>query len=255
MNRFVIKILRMIKNYFFVLLFFFVLQSGFSQTEKLISGKVLNEQFPLEKVDVVNFISKKITITTKTGEFSILAKAGDELIFISKNHHVKKVILHQKTIDGNNFIILLTLKPEQLDEVVITKMPSIKLSLDKDYEQGKLDELTLEKSVSSLKTGVSNGPIKNGMNLIRIGGMIIRLFTKEKELVKKDSPKIEFKDYTKSTLNKDYYLTNLQLKPEKINLFLEFCDADPKSKTIIENVNILTLMDFLATKNSEFKKL
>ena len=45
------------------------------------------------------------------------------------------------------------------------------------------------------------------------------------------------------------------LKPEGVALFLEFCDADPKSKNILDNNNPLSLMDFILTKNEEFKKL
>jgi hypothetical protein len=67
----------MIKIYSSIILFAF--QSGLSQTEKLICGKVLHEQFPVEKVEVANFSSKKVTNTNAAGEFSILVKAGDEL--------------------------------------------------------------------------------------------------------------------------------------------------------------------------------
>ncbi|MFV7235507.1 hypothetical protein [Flavobacterium sp. ZB4R12] len=245
----------MIKIYFFVSILFFVLQSGFSQTEKLISGKVLHEQFPVEKVEIANFSSKKVTITNAAGEFSILVKAGDELIFISKNHDIKKIVLDQKTIDKNNLIISLILKPEQLKEVLITKMPSIKLNTDKAYEQGKLDKLALEKAARSLKTGVYNGSIENGVDFFRVAGMILDLFRKEKEEVKKSSPKIEFTALAKSTCDQKFYIETLKLKPEEIPLFLQFCDADPKSKTLIENSNVLSMMDFLSTKNIEFKKL
>ena len=245
----------MLKNYSFVSLLFFVLQSGFSQTEKLINGNVFYEQIPLEKVDVVNFISKKVTVTNAAGGFSILVKAGHELIFISKNHNIKKIVLDQKTIDKNNLIILLILKPEQLEEVVITKMPSIKLSTDKAYEQGKLDQLAVEKSARSLKTGVYNGRIENGMDLMRIGGMILGLFIKEKEKVPEIKLQNEFKQLARSSCDEKFYIETLKLKPEEIPLFLQFCNADPKSKTIIENSNVLSMMDFLSTKNIEFKKL
>ena len=52
----------MIKTYSSIILLF-VFQFGFSQTEKLINGKVLHEQFPVGKVDVVNFSSKKVAVT------------------------------------------------------------------------------------------------------------------------------------------------------------------------------------------------
>ncbi|MFV8345966.1 hypothetical protein [Flavobacterium sp. ZB4P13] len=245
----------MIKNYFFVSLLVFVFQSGFSQSEKLINGKVLHEQFPVGKVEVANFSSKKTTITNASGEFSMLVKAGDELIFISKDHDIKKIVLDQKTINKSNLIILLILKPEQLEEVVVTKMPSIKLSTDKAYEQGKLDKLALEKAAKRLKTGVYDGSIENGMDFMRIGGMILGLFVKEKEKVKKTVPQIEFKALATTTCNHKFYIETLKLKPEEIALFLQFCDADPKSKTLLENSNILSMMDFLSTKNIEFKKL
>lgn len=244
----------MIKNYLFVSLLFFVFQSSLSQTEKLINGKVLHEQFPVEKVEVANFSSKKVAVTNAAGEFSIMAKAGDELIFISKDHDIKKIVIDQKTIDKNKLIISLILKPEELKEVVIRKIPSIKLGTDKAYEQGKLDQLAVEKSARSLKTGVYNGSIENGMDLMRIGGMILKLFIKEKEVVK-ETPQIEFKSLARNSCDQKFYLQTLKLKPDEIDLFLEFCDADPKSKIVAQSNNVLTVMDFLFAKNIEFKKL
>ena len=243
------------KTYFFVSILFFTLQSGFSQTEKLIKGKVLQEQFPVEKVEVANFNSKKVSTTNAAGEFSLVVKAGDELIFISKNHQIKKIVLDQNTISRNNLVISLILKPEELEEVLISKMPSTKLSTDKAYEQGKIDQLAVEKSARSLKTGVYNGTIENGMDLMRIGRMLLKLFLKEKEVVKESAPKIEFIALAKSTCDQKFYIETLKLKPEEIPLFLQFCDADPKSTTLIENSNVLSMMDFLSTKNIEFKKL
>lgn len=253
---FVIKILRMIKIYFSFLLLFFVFQSTFSQTEKLIDGKVLHERFPVGKVEVVNFNSKKTTITNAAGEFSIVVKTGDALLFVSINHDIKKIVVDQNTIDKNNLLISLILKPEQLDEVVVTKLPSIKWEKDKKWEQGKIDQYAVEKAARTPKIlGINNGTIENGMDFMRIGGMILGLFVKEKEKIKKSPPKIEFIALAKSSCDQKFYTETLKLKPDEIPLFLQFCDADPKSKTLIENHNILSMMDFLSTKNIEFKKL
>lgn len=244
------------KLYFLLLLFFLPIQSGFSQTEKSIIGKVLHENFPIEKVEVVATISKKTTVTNAAGEFSIVVKMGDELIFISKNHETKKIVIDQNILAKNNLIISLTLKPEQLDEVVITKMPSIRLGTDKAYEQGKLDNLTLEKAANTPKIlGVYNGTIENGMDFMRIGGMILGLFTKGKEKAEKNIPEIAFAALAKSSCNQQFYSENLKLNPDEIDLFLQFCTADPKSKTLSQNDSVLSIMDFLFAKNVEFKKL
>ncbi|MFV8328362.1 hypothetical protein [Flavobacterium sp. ZS1P14] len=244
------------KLYFLLLLFFLLVQSGFSQTEKLIIGRVLHENFPVEKVEVATTISKKTTITNAAGEFSIVVKMGDELIFISKNHETKKIVIDQNTIAKNNLIISLTLKPEQLDEVVITKMSSVRLSTDKAYEQGMLDKLTLEKAANTPKIlGVYKGTIENPMDFMRIGGMILGLFAKGKEKTEKNIPEIEFTALAKSSYNHQFYIKNLKLTPDEIDLFLQFCGADPKSKTPSQNDSILSIMDFLFAKNIEFKKL
>lgn len=237
--------------------FFFIIQYGFSQSETLIRGKVLQEQFPIRNVEVANFSSKKTVITNESGEFSILGKVGDELIFISRNHDIKKIIVNRHIIDENNFMISLILKAEQLEEVVITKMPSIKLSKDETWEQGKLDEMALEKAAITPKVmGVYTGKIENGMDIMRIGGMILGLFIKEKEeKIKHEVPQVEFTVLAKTSCNQKFYLENLKLKLDEIDLFLQFCDADPKSKTLIKNNNVLSMMDFLTTKNLEFKKL
>ncbi|MGO4905697.1 hypothetical protein [Flavobacterium sp. W20_MBD1_R3] len=235
----------MIKNYFFPFLLLFVLQSGFSQTEKIISGKVLHERFPVEKVDVVNFISKKVTITNAAGEFSILAKAGDELIFISKNHDIKKIVLDEKTIDKNNLLISLILKPEELKEVVITKMPSIQWKKDTKWEKEKISQYAVEKAAITQKViGINTGTIENGISKIK------RLYNRTKE-----TPQIEFKQVAKSICDQKFYLQTLKLKPDQIELFLQFCDADPKSTILLENSNVLSMMDFLSSKSIEFKKL
>lgn len=85
--------------------------------------------------------------------------------------------------------------------------------------------------------------------------MILKLFKKEKEKALENKPKIEFKQLAKSSCDQKFYIETLQLKPEEIPLFLQFCDADPKSKTLIENSNVLSMMNFLLSKNIEFKKL
>jgi hypothetical protein len=85
--------------------------------------------------------------------------------------------------------------------------------------------------------------------------MVLGLFIKEKEPEKEALPEIEFATLAKNTCDQKFYLEKLKLKPEEIDLFLQFCDADPKSKKLIENTNVLSMMDFLSAKNIEFQKL
>jgi hypothetical protein len=246
----------MIKIRLFIALLLFVLQIGFSQNEKPINGIILCNNFPIQGVEIINAISKKMTITDSHGHFSFSVKAKDVLVFVSKTHLLKKITIEQDAIDKNDFAISLSLKAEELEEVVITKIPTIQLSKDRIHEEGQISRSAVEKAAKSPRViGVNDGTIENGMNLMKIGSMLFGLFKKEKEPAKKSVPKMEFKTWATSNYPPDFFSNHLKLKPEEISLFLEFCDADPKSKIISENPNSLSLMEFLLDKNTEFKKL
>jgi hypothetical protein len=235
-----------------LLFLYLVFQFGFSQTERLIQGRVLCADFPLEDIEIVNLVTEKSTISDTNGRFSISAKVEDMLVIVSEKYEYKRVFLDKEFLDKNNFTILLTRKPEQLEEVVvISKISFPHIGLNQDYA----DQSNLEKSANNPKPiGVYDGTLVNSPDFMRIGGMLLRLFAKPKENALK-TPKTEFKKIASATCNQDFFDKTLQIKPDEIALFLEFCDADPKSKAILENTNPLKVMDFLFAKNVEFKKL
>jgi hypothetical protein len=229
------------KSKLLIIALLFLFQFSFSQTEKLLQGKVLSGDFPVEGVEIVNLVTEKTTTTDTNGRFNILIKTDDMLVFVSEKYEYKRLFLDEEFLRKNNFIILLTRKPDQLEEVVITKISFPKIKFDKNIAS----QLSIEKAAINRKpTGVYDGTIENGM------GITIPLGSGRKKI-----HQIEFKELVKKTNDENYYLEILKLKPEELGLFIEFCDADPKSKIILENVNSLSLMDFLLAKNIEFKKL
>jgi hypothetical protein len=233
-----------------------IVQMSFSQSETVYKGKILCNNFPIEKIEIINLNSEKSTFSNSAGEFSIVAKSEDILVFASKIYEYKRISVQPEYLNNHIQIISLILKPEQLEEVVITEIPSIKWEKDTKWEQEKLDQLALEKVARTPKIlGINNGTIENGMDFKRIGGMIFGLFAKEKEKIKISPPKIEFIALAKTSCSQKFYIETLKLKPEEIELFLQFCDADPKSKIVAQNNNSLAMMDFLFAKNLEFKKL
>ena len=234
-----------------LLFLFLVFQFGFSQTEKLIQGRVFYDDFPVQGIEIVNLVTEKSTITDTNGRFSILAKVEDMLVFVSEKYDYKRVFLDKEFFDKNNLIISLARKPEQLDEVVVTKASFHSTGL---FSQEVADEIKLEKGKYRNRT-IYDGTIENGADLMRIGGMILDLFIKKKEYKKEIVSKIEFKELVKTNYTETFFVNTLKLKPEEVSLFLEFCDADPKSKTVLENTNPLKLMDFLFAKNVEFKNI
>jgi hypothetical protein len=221
---------------------FIVFQSAYSQTEAPRKGKVRWEDLAVHGAEILNLRSKKTTYSDTNGEFTILAKATDTLMVIAKNYQYKKLILEKDNDEKTNLLISLVRKPEELEEVVVLSkktFPKIK------FDQNIASQLFIEKAAIHKKpTGVYDGTIENGMGaIIPLGGS------------RKKIRQIEFKELLKQNFDEKYYVTILKLKPDEMELFVEFCDADPKSKTVLENSNPLKLLDFILTKSEEFKKL
>lgn len=236
-------------------LFLIVCQFSFSQTEKLLKGVVSSENFLLQNVDVINKTSQKSTTTNDKGEFLIAVKPNDSLLFYAKEYNLKRLKVSLKQLELNNLQVIMLKNAEELEEVVIAKKQNLKLSKDKKYEQSKLDEYATEKFDNREGyQALREGTFVNGLNFITIGKKLLDLFSKEKEPENK-TPEIEFAVLAKNTCDQKFFLENLKLKPEGIDLFLQFCDIDPKSKALIKNHNVLSMMDFLTVKNKEFKKL
>ncbi|WET04815.1 hypothetical protein [Flavobacterium sp. YJ01] len=224
---------------------FFTYQLSISQTEKVLNGKVLSQNIPLNKVEVINKTAKTSTRTNELGEFSILVKVQDSLIFFYKDSFFSRLKISQKNINQNNLIVNTILKPEELNEVVITKVEFDKVKVNADATA----DVLIGKNAKDLfwNTGVNDNTIREGLRVS------FPLKGKQKKTIEVADDR--FKKLVIAYCPPDFFIKNLKLKPEEKELFIAFCDSDPKSKTLLENQNVLTVMDFLYAKNEEFKKL
>jgi hypothetical protein len=237
---------------FVVFFLFLIVQISFSQSETVYKGKILCNNFPIGNIEIININSEKSAFSNSAGEFSIPAKSEDTVVFASKLYEYKRISVQSEYLNNIIQIISLIKKPEELKEVIVTKMKWQHIGSDKNAS----NQIALDKMQSQIKNPfIYDGSITNGPDLIKIGKLIIDLFKKDKTEVKKEIPEIRFYELSKNKNYQEYYSKSLNLKPEEIELFLQFCDADPKSKIVAQNNNSLAMMDFLFAKNLEFKKL
>ncbi|MFB3385838.1 hypothetical protein [Flavobacterium sp. LAR06] len=223
----------------------FTYQLSISQTEKLLHGKVVSQNNVIKGAEVINKTGQTSTTTNDLGEFSISANVKDSLFFISKDYIVSGLKVTSQNIESSNLVVNLIIKPEELNEVVVSNIKFKPIQLTSQ----EIEEIKLN---SGRPTGF--GTITNGIDFIHIGKKIYALLAKEKE-IKPKTPEIDFKKLTATSIPPDFFTKDLSLKTEEKELFIEFCDADPKSKLLLEHPNILATMDFLYAKNDEFKKL
>jgi hypothetical protein len=231
---------------------FFTYQLSISQTEKLLHGKVFSQNLPLKNVEVINKTAKKSTRTNEAGEFDIAVSINDSLLFFSKVYFFSRIKITSENIH-TDLLVNMIAKPEELKEVVVLNKETKAVWLTK--EDIREIKLNAHKSKEGLQiAGYKEANIPNGIDFIRLGKQIHNLF-KNEETAKTESPKIPFIQLVKNTVNPDFFEKDLKLKPGEKELFLQFCDADPRSKTLQDNPNILAIMDFLYVKKEEFKKL
>ncbi|MFV5698587.1 hypothetical protein ACM55H_09485 [Flavobacterium sp. ZT3R17] len=244
------------KNKIIILVLCLCCQFCFSQlTRKTLYGQVVNDSIKLENGIVFNVNSKTGTVINQQGYFSILAKAKDTLVFSGIAFKSRKVVLTGKDMLTVLLRVKLIAFVNQLPEVVVSG--NKKISPISGGSQAIVDKQYFDDAKSSPKnrTMPPDGSIENGVNFVRVYKDVL------KALRKNNPEKTDFttdKSFTELTMNKvgySFFTNTLKLNDDEIGLFLIFCENDPKSKLFMKSDNEFQLMDFLVTKNKEFKRI
>jgi len=229
---------------------FFTYQLSISQTEKLLHGKVISNNAPLNKIEVINKTGQTSTRTNEVGEFSILAKEQDSLLFFSKDYLFTRLKVTLKDLEKSDFIVEMNPKAEELDNVVVSRSAFSKTELKEiANNREEINKIKIRKQFDDVTTKVTvyDGKIRNGINFS------YPIFDKPK---KKIEPIDDgFKKLIIASFPPEFFIKNLKISSEEKEIFIKFCDVDPKSKILLEHPNILATMDFLYLKNEEFKNL
>lgn len=234
-------------------LFFITITSCFAQNQKVLGGKVVCEGKGIPNIDLVNLTSKKSATTNSYGQFSIEVALGDELYILSKEHLDFKLKITETQFREGQLTITIERKPIALEDVEIVNKSSLKVEIS----QADIDAIKLTKQANALKVvNVYDGTIENGVDFVRMFKGIANWFkNKDNETQQKPVPLPGFRDFLSSHYDRNFYLNNLKLKPEEIELFIAYCEADTRATVLAERQDILEMADFLFEKNEAFRKL
>ncbi|MEC5165194.1 hypothetical protein RCH18_000919 [Flavobacterium sp. PL11] len=244
------------KTKFIVISFILLCQISFGQNEnrKSLHGRFINEMTLVDNGYVFNLNSKTRTFISNQGFFDILAKANDTLLVLSPAFKSKKMIIQQKDFVKTLYVVDLEFQTTLLKEVVVKGKMEIKPALPNSQSIVDLEFTDDVKSSPINRTMPSNGTIENGMDFVRIFKMVSKVFKKEGEQ-SKENAQFDFSDAVVNGLDRYFFINTLNLKPEDIELFLDYCETDPISKTLLKEEDEFMLIDFLVTKNEEFKRI
>lgn len=236
--------------------FFLVCQICIGQTEtrKQLEGQVINDSAKVENVIIFNVNSKTGTVVDNQGFFKVLVKPKDTLVFSSLEFKARKIILSEEQCSASLLIVKLDKYTNELAEVIVYKPLDLKPVTNSQafVDQKFFDD---KQSKAKITTMPSYAGIENGVDFVRLYKDVVKVFRKNHA---EENPSLVDLGFTKEVMNRfeyHFFTDKLKLKDSEIQLFLVFCENDSESQKFKKSDSDFTLMDFLITKNNEYKAL
>ncbi|TRX22818.1 hypothetical protein FNW25_11600 [Flavobacterium franklandianum] len=241
-----------------ILFLLFLHQITFGQTagEKLIHGKIIVESRTIAGVSIINLVNEKSTISNSNGEFFILAKADDLLVFTSVNLEYHRKIIEEEDLKPDIIIIKMVSKITELDEVIINKNPEINavaLGISpkgiKKYTPAERRLKTAGDFKPIQLLGILGGSMPVDPILNAISGRTTML-KKELEVEKKERLLV----LLGSLFDDTYFTKTLKIPSEYVKGFQYYCVEDSRISEVLKSKNKTKIefeMGELAVKYNE----
>ncbi len=221
-----------------------------------ITGKTVVNEHSILDVHIINKNTKIGTITNENGVFEIPVKLGDSLFLSHLNLQNKLILITEKILLDKNFTIHLDEKTVVLNEMVLEKQRSI-FYQDPEITTYKGPKITAK----TLNLPYANTTVKKDESIIkfRSGGVLsldnlinsLNGNNRREKLLKKISQEdIDLKKIRK-LFTDDFFITDLKIKKEYINQFLNDC-IDKNIIYIFKNNNNIELTKFLIKESKLF---
>ena len=229
---------------------FIILQTiAFAQDRKPIKGRLIYRNINVVAANVVNVTAQINTITDGEGAFEIPVALGDEIIFSSVQYMIRTVEITPEIIEKKRLIITVNEKINALEEVVITpddteKFLNLKEEEFKGYDYERDKSTRLENSI------VTQGQLRNGLNLINIAKLIAKAVSNKTDEEKRNLKPSEVLSYVFDT---DFFTGDLQLKNDQIVGFLEHIDDNLPSNKLLNQSQQFQLIDYLIAESKKYR--
>lgn len=231
---------------FAILLLLLLFQLAFSQAtdEKMIHGKIVVASGTIEGVNIVNLVNEKSTASDSNGEFFILAKVEDLLIFSSVNLEYHRKIIEEDDLKQEVLIIRMTSKTNELKEVIVNKHPEINAVSLGISAKGIKKYTPAERR---LYTATSTP----GDALLNMMSGRTAMLKKEIEVEKKYNllAKID------ALFEEEYYTKTLKIPADYVKGFQFYCVEDEKLTTALRSKNKTMTMFLIVPLAQKFNTL
>ncbi|MDX1830179.1 MAG: hypothetical protein R3342_11610 [Lutibacter sp.] len=248
------------KYLYIISILFFVINITNAQTQLIkLNGTVKNDSIKLQDINIKNITSNLGTTSDKNGHFTIYAKKGDSILFSSIVYENRIIKISDTHINSKTIIVYLEPDFYQLDEVMLDN--SFKLDVTNvPVTRGTIfnnDEVSHRKPPNARKLSDPNANA-GGLNPIALFMAITkksRLRRKAKKLKEQKIKllKQEFPTTIRNQYGDEFYTKWLSIPKDKINLFLDYCQANGLDNFYFSNEFVIK--DFLIKQAVKFNSL
>ena len=218
------------------------------QERKLIKGQLIYRNHNVVAANVVNNTAQLNTITDAEGAFEIPVALGDEVVFSSVQYLIRTVEITPEILKKNRLIITVNEKINALEEVVVTPENTEKF-LDLKEEEFESYDYNKDKSTKLENTIVTQGQLRNGLNIINIAKLIAKAVSNKSQEEKQKLKPSEILTYVFSD---EFFVNDLALKNDQVTGFLEHIDKNLPSQQLLKTGQQFQLIDYLISESQKY---
>ena len=218
------------------------------QERKLIKGQLIYRNRNVVAANVVNNTAQLNTITDAEGAFEIPVALGDEVVFSSVQYLIRTVEITPEILKKNRLVITVNEKINALEEVVVTPENTEKF-LDLKEEEFESYDYNRDKSTKLENTIVTQGQLRNGLNIINIAKLIAKAVSNKSQEEKQKLKPSEILTYVFSD---EFFVNDLALKNDQVTGFLEHIDKNLPSQQLLKTGQQFQLIDYLISESQKY---
>ncbi|SHH10691.1 hypothetical protein [Flagellimonas flava] len=227
----------------------FVLTSSAQESRQALRGKVLYKGGNVPNENVINSTAETATITNDDGEFLIMVKEGDQLVFTAVNFQLEVVTITQEILYNNRLVVEVTEKVTELEGVVVTPENQGKFLEVKNEDFKQFDyEVDRGTEVENIAESRTVRGMRDGINFVNI----FKALMKSKKADGEETKPLLVSEVLRQVYDDEFFVVDLKLPQDKIDAFLLYCDDKVPSNTLLRKENEFQLIDFLVTHSKSY---
>ena len=215
-----------------------------------LKGKLLYRNNNVIAANVVNNTALTNTITNGEGEFEILARVGDEIIFSSVQFRIKSIEVTAEIIKKNRLVVEVNERTTALDEIVVGPENTEKF-LDLKKEEFSRVDYSQDKSTRIRNNITTQGQLTNGLNIVNIAKLLAKVVTANQNVEKRTMVPSKVLPLI---FEENFFTNDLDLTSAEVIGFLEELDRVLPSDRLLKKDMEFQLIEYLYLQSEKYKK-